>query len=70
MRVEKNEEVVAGDKLTEGAINMKQLLQISGIGKVRDYLIKEVEKVYRIQGIEISDKYIEIIIRQLTNKLK
>ena len=70
LRVEKNEEVNAGDKLTEGAINMKQLLQISGIAKVRDYLIKEVQKVYRIQGIEISDKYIEIIIRQLTNKLK
>ncbi len=70
IRVEKGDIVAPGDKITEGLINIKQLLKIVGIDAVRDYLIKEVQKVYRLQGIEISDKYIEIIIRQLTNKMR
>ena len=68
--VQVGDEVNFGDRLTYGAINMKQLLKTAGITAVRQYLIDEIQKVYRIQGIEISDKYIEIIIRQLTNKLK
>ena len=68
--VQINDEINFGDRLTYGAINMKQLLKTAGIATVRQYLINEIQKVYRIQGIEISDKYIEIIIRQLTNKLK
>ncbi|XQP55066.1 MAG: DNA-directed RNA polymerase subunit beta' [Mycoplasmoidaceae bacterium] len=70
VRAEKGDHLEAGDKITEGSINIKYLLDVAGIESVRDYLIKEVQKVYRLQGIEISDKYIEIIVRQLTNKLK
>ncbi|MCQ2748310.1 MAG: DNA-directed RNA polymerase subunit beta', partial [Mycoplasmoidaceae bacterium] len=70
IRVEKGDHLEPGDKITEGSINIKKLLEYAGIEAVRDYLIKEVQKVYRLQGIEISDKYIEIIVRQLTNKLR
>ena len=70
VRAEKGDELAPGDKITEGAINIRDLLRIAGIEAVREYLIKEVQKVYRQQGIEISDKYVEIIIRQLTNKLR
>ncbi len=70
VRVEKGDEVHLGDKITEGSINIKELLKIAGIEEVRNYLIKEVQKVYRLQGIDISDKYVEIIVRQLTNKMK
>jgi len=70
IRVEKGDHLNPGDKITEGAINIKKLLKVAGVEAVRNYLIKEVQKVYGAQGIEISDKYIEIIVRQLTNKLK
>jgi DNA-directed RNA polymerase subunit beta' len=69
-RVKVGEKVVIGDKITEGSIDINKLLRIGGIEAVRNYMIKEVQKVYRIQGIEISDKYIEVIIRQMTNKVK
>lgn len=69
-RVSVGDVVEAGDKLTDGSIDMKKLLRVAGIEAVRHYLIKEVQKVYRIQGIEINDKYIEVIVCQLTNKLK
>jgi DNA-directed RNA polymerase subunit beta' len=62
--------VAIADKITEGSIDINKLLRTGGIEAVRNYMIKEVQKVYRIQGIEISDKYIEVIIRQMTNKVK
>ena len=65
-----NQEVYPGKRLIEGSIDIKELLRIAGIEAVRHYIIKEVQKVYRIQGIDISDKYVEIIIKQLTNKMQ
>ncbi|MDE6645900.1 MAG: DNA-directed RNA polymerase subunit beta' [Malacoplasma sp.] len=70
LRVEEGQKVKPGDKITEGSIDVKELLKVAGIEVVRNYIIKEVQKVYRLQGIEIADKYIEVIIRQLTNKVK
>lgn len=70
IRVEEGEQVKPGTKITEGSIDVKELLKVAGIEAVRNYIIKEVQKVYRIQGIEIADKYIEVIIRQLTNKVQ
>lgn len=70
IRVQVGEEVKPGSKITEGSIDVKELLKVAGIEAVRNYIIKEVQKVYRIQGIEIADKYIEVIIRQLTNKVQ
>lgn len=70
VRVKVGDEVEPGKKITEGSIDAKELLKVAGISKVRNYLIKEIQKVYRLQGIEIADKYIEIIIRQLTNKVQ
>lgn len=68
LRVNVGSNVEPGSKLTDGSIDMDELLKVAGINKVHAYLIKEVQKVYRLQGIEIADKYIEVIIRQLTNK--
>lgn len=70
LRVKEGEEITQGSKITEGSIDIKELLKVAGIEAVRNYIIKEVQKVYRIQGIEIADKYIEVIIRQLTNKVQ
>ena len=70
LRVKEGSELAPGDKITEGSINIQDLLDVAGIDVVRQYMIKEIQKVYRIQGIEISDKYIELIIRQMTNKIK
>lgn len=70
LRVDEGDEIFPGDKITEGSIDIKELLKVAGIETVRNYIIKEVQKVYRIQGIEIADKYIEVIIRQLTNKVQ
>ncbi|AUF83877.1 DNA-directed RNA polymerase subunit beta' [Mesoplasma syrphidae] len=70
LRVEEGSVVRSGQKLTEGAIDLHQLLEFSGIEDVQNYILKEVQKVYRLQGIEISDKYIEIIVKQMLNKVK
>jgi len=68
--VKENTEIEIGQPLTDGLINLRELLKLAGVDAVRQYILKEVQKVYRLQGIEISDKYIEIIIKQLTNKLQ
>lgn len=70
LNIKVNSKVHIGSKITEGSLDIMKLLQVSGIQAVRNYIIKEVQKVYRIQGIEISDKYIEIIVHQMTNKAK
>ncbi|MEG1524770.1 MAG: DNA-directed RNA polymerase subunit beta' [Clostridia bacterium] len=62
--------VEAGDELTEGSINPHDILKIKGIKGVQAYLLKEVQSVYRLQGVEISDKHIEIIIRQMLRKVQ
>lgn len=68
LNVKVGDEVDLGTKIIQGSIEIAELLKVAGIEAVRHYIIKEVQKVYRMQGIEISDKYIEVIIRQLTNK--
>ncbi len=68
--VKKGQKVNAGQKLIEGLIDIQELLIVAGIESVRHYFIKEVQKIYRLQGIEIADKYVEIIVKQLTNKMK
>ncbi|MCM1135470.1 MAG: DNA-directed RNA polymerase subunit beta' [Clostridium sp.] len=60
----------AGDELTEGSINPHDLLKIKGIRAVQDYMIREVQRVYRLQGVDISDKHIEVIVRQMLKKIR
>jgi len=67
--VEKGQDVKAGMQLTEGAIDPKELLRVADMAAVHQYILKEVQKVYRSQGVDISDKHIEIIIRQMTRRL-
>ena len=68
--VKVNDHIVAGQMLTIGSINVDELKEVAGIASARQYLLKEIQKVYRLQGIEISDKYIEVIIHQMTSKMK
>jgi len=60
----------AGDELTEGSINPHDLLKIKGLRAVQDYMLREVQRVYRLQGVEINDKHIEVIVRQMLKKIK
>ena len=60
----------AGDELTEGSVNPHDLLKIKGVRAVQDYMIKEVQSVYRLQGVDISDKHIEIIVHQMLKKVR
>jgi DNA-directed RNA polymerase subunit beta' len=69
LRVADGDEVQAGDPLTEGSMNPKDLLQIKGVDTVQRFLVGEVQKVYRSQGVTISDKHIEIIVRQMLRKV-
>jgi DNA-directed RNA polymerase subunit beta' len=62
--------VEAGEAITEGSINPHDLLKVKGIKAVQDYLLREVQKVYRMQGVDINDKHIEVIIRQILRKVK
>lgn len=70
MKVEVGDEVVAGQALTEGSIDPKELIKAQGLQGVEEYLLKEVQKVYRMQGVEISDKHIEVMVRQMLNKVR
>ena len=60
----------AGDELTEGSVNPHDILKIKGVRAVQDYMIQEVQRVYRLQGVEINDKHIEVIVRQMLKKIK
>ena len=60
----------AGDELTEGSINPHDLLKIKGLRAVQDYMIQEVQRVYRLQGVDINDKHIEVIVRQMLKKIR
>ncbi len=70
LKVEEGDHVEAGDELTEGSVNPHDLLRILGIKAVQEYLLKEVLSVYRLQGVGVSDKHIEIIIRQMLRKVR
>ncbi|MGL4362168.1 MAG: DNA-directed RNA polymerase subunit beta' [Cellulosilyticaceae bacterium] len=64
------EHVEAGDELTEGSVNPHDILKIKGIRGVQDYMLQEVQRVYRLQGVDINDKHIEVIVRQMLKKVK
>ena len=62
--------LAAGDELTEGSVNPHDILRIKGVRDVQDYMLREVQRVYRLQGVEISDKHIEVIVRQMLKKVR
>ena len=70
LRVADGQEIEAGDVLTEGSVNPHDILRIKGVRAVQDYMIREVQRVYRLQGVEINDKHIEIIVRQMLKKVR
>ena len=69
IKVKEEDVIAAGDELTEGSINPHDLLEIKGVRAVQDYMLREVQKVYRMQGVEINDKHIEVIVRQMLKKV-
>ncbi|MDD2956423.1 MAG: DNA-directed RNA polymerase subunit beta' [Oscillospiraceae bacterium] len=70
LRVQEGDHVEAGDMLTEGSVNPHDVLAIKGPLAVQDYLIQEVQRVYRLQGVDINDKHIEVIVRQMMKKVR
>ncbi|MBE5947304.1 MAG: DNA-directed RNA polymerase subunit beta' [Lachnospiraceae bacterium] len=60
----------AGDELTEGSVNPHDILKIKGVRAVQDYMLREVQRVYRLQGVEINDKHVEVIVRQMLKKIR
>ncbi|MCR5738500.1 MAG: DNA-directed RNA polymerase subunit beta' [Lachnospiraceae bacterium] len=70
LKVEEGQIIEAGDYLTEGSIDPHDLLKIKGIRAVQDYLLKEVQRVYRLQGVDIADKHIEVLVRQMLRKIR
>ncbi|OPX84433.1 MAG: DNA-directed RNA polymerase subunit beta' [Pelotomaculum sp. PtaB.Bin104] len=70
LKVRNDDRVYAGDELTEGSVNPHDLLKIKGVQGVQVYLLQEVQRVYRLQGVDINDKHIEVMIRQMLRKIK
>lgn len=70
IKIQDGSYVEAGDALTEGSINPHDILKIKGVRAVQDYLLQEVQRVYRLQGVEINDKHIEMIVRQMLKKIR
>ena len=70
IRVREGDRVTAGQPLTEGSINPADILAVNGAEAVQNYIITEVQKVYRLQGVDINDKHIEVIVRQMMRKVK
>jgi len=70
IKVMNGDEILAGDPITEGSINPHDILRIQGVRGVQDYVLKEVQRVYRLQGVDINDKHIEVIVRQMLKRVK
>ena len=70
LRVKPGQMVKAGDPLTQGSINPHDIVRVQGIGGVQEYIVKEVQRVYRLQGVDVNDKHIEVIVRQMLSKVK
>ena len=70
IKVIEGQVIEAGDELTEGSVNPHDLLKIKGIQSVQNYLLREVQRVYRLQGVDIADKHIEVIVRQMLKKIR
>ncbi|MBR1873932.1 MAG: DNA-directed RNA polymerase subunit beta' [Eubacterium sp.] len=69
LKVVEGQQIEAGDELTEGSVNPHDILKIKGVRAVQDYMLREVQRVYRMQGVEINDKHIEVIVRQMLKKI-
>ena len=70
IKVSDGDVIEAGDELTEGSVNPHDILKIKGVRAVQDYMIQEVQRVYRLQGVEINEKHIEVIVRQMLKKVR
>ena len=70
IKVSEGDNIEAGDELTEGSVNPHDILKIKGVRAVQDYMLKEVQRVYRLQGVEINDKHIEVIVRQMLKRVR
>ena len=70
IKVLEGQVIEAGDELTEGSVNPHDILKIKGVRAVQDYMIQEVQRVYRLQGVEINDKHVEVIVRQMLKKIR
>ena len=70
IKIQDGVKLQAGDELTEGSVNPHDILKIKGVRAVQDYMIQEVQRVYRLQGVEINDKHIEVIVRQMLKKIR
>jgi DNA-directed RNA polymerase subunit beta' len=70
LKVSNNDQISAGDEITEGSVNPHDVLRIKGVNGVKNYLLSEVQKVYRLQGVDINDKHLEVVVRQMTRKIK
>ena len=70
LRVSDNDVIEAGDEITEGSVNPHDIMNIKGVEGARRYLLSEVQKVYRLQGVDINDKHLEVVVRQMTRKVK
>lgn len=70
IKIQDGAELGAGDELTEGSVNPHDILRIKGLRAVQDYMIQEVQRVYRLQGVDINDKHIEVIVRQMLKKVR
>ena len=70
IKIQDGQELEAGDELTEGSVNPHDILKIKGLRAVQDYMIQEVQRVYRLQGVDINDKHIEVIVRQMLKKIR
>ncbi|MFD2043184.1 DNA-directed RNA polymerase subunit beta' [Ornithinibacillus salinisoli] len=70
LKVSVGDEVIAGQELTEGSVDPKALLRVQGVEGVQDYILREVQRVYRMQGVEIGDKHVEVMVRQMLRKIR
>ena len=70
IKIQDGQMLEAGDELTEGSVNPHDILKIKGLRAVQDYMIQEVQRVYRLQGVDINDKHIEVIVRQMLKKIR
>ncbi|MCF3943865.1 DNA-directed RNA polymerase subunit beta' [Oceanobacillus alkalisoli] len=70
MKVAEGDQVEVGQELTEGSVDPKELLRVKGVEGVQDYLLREVQRVYRMQGVEIGDKHVEVMVRQMLRKVR
>lgn len=70
IKVANGDRISAGDEITEGSVNPHDILRIKGLEGVKNYLLSEVQKVYRLQGVDINDKHLEVVVKQMTKKIK